>query len=613
MNVQDEAVRTARISALKASRTLTCLFMASCTEAGGDHINSTAAFDGTTSSTTAQQDSALPVSSLMASLGLNEWLKYILLGFVVEIARRQLYNLEAWFTSFFFVTAEIPADDDCYDWLLVWLSKQPAIKNARKKIFSTSKDRRSLAILPEEGDHWCDAKSRRLFSLPSVFETYSLWYRHRLVRVRRVALPRPGYYDREAMELRVLAWGQELLNELLLEAKKDYLSSFEDKICVYVAIPSSSDWIPLATRPKRPIQSIILDSDIQDMVLEDVQEFMRSKAWYTDRGIPFRRGYLLHGSPGSGKTSLIHSIAGELGLNVFLISLSARGMDDTKLAELIAYLPERCITLMEDIDAAFLHGVSRDGVDGMVSTQAQSHSGGAPSPQGQAQAHAPAPTPNGDSDSDDYSGKVTLSGLLNALDGIGAQEGRILFATTNRYAALDPALCRPGRMDMHVEFRHASRRQGEELFKRFFMVGTNSSSAESARQGERQGFQAGNKDARVSRPEDPVSYSVSEASSSEVTLIDVDVAAEHWPAKQSSVGLPQLSAEEINDLAIRFAESIPEREVSMATLQGFLMMHKRSPVDAAYKVGAYVEDLLASSRPDIVSSGAVVSKVESRT
>ncbi|EIW75063.1 P-loop containing nucleoside triphosphate hydrolase protein, partial [Coniophora puteana RWD-64-598 SS2] len=321
----------------------------------------------------------------------------------------------------------------------------------------------------------------------------------------RVALPHPGQYDKEAMQLQILTWNHDLLDELLLEAKKDYLASFEDKICVYVANPSSSDWIPLATRPKRPIQSIILDSDVQNMVLEDVQEFMRSKAWYTERGIPFRRGYLLHGSPGSGKTSLIHSIAGELGLDVFLISLSARGMDDTKLAELIAYLPEQCITLMEDIDAAFLHGVSRDGVDGVSSPQAQSHSGGA---------------------------TVTLSGLLNALDGIGAQEGRILFATTNRYAALDPALCRPGRMDLHVEFRHASRRQAEELFTRFFNIGTS--------------------------PPPPAELE------------------------------KQLSAEDINDLAIRFAESIPEHEVSMATLQGFLMMYKHNPVDAAYEVWAYV-------------------------
>jgi chaperone BCS1 len=86
-----------------------------------------------------------------------------------------------------------------------------------------------------------------------------------------------------------------------------------------------------------------------ELVVEDARDFLGSKSWYSERGIPFRRGYLLvsftpllrcsnfrlmdyfskYGAPGSGKTSLIHSIAGELGLNVYIISLSRSGLDDT--------------------------------------------------------------------------------------------------------------------------------------------------------------------------------------------------------------------------------------------------------------------------------------------
>jgi chaperone BCS1 len=63
---------------------------------------------------------------------------------------------------------------------------------------------------------------------------------------------------------------------------------------------------------------------------------------------------------------------------------------------------------------------------------------------------------------------VTFSGLLNALDGVRSQEGRILMMTTNHREKLDPALLRPGRADVHVELNYASVKQMKGLFKKFF-------------------------------------------------------------------------------------------------------------------------------------------------
>lgn len=158
-----------------------------------------------------------------------------------------------------------------------------------------------------------------------------------------------------------------------------------------------------------------------------------------------------YGAPGCGKSSTIQSIAGELGLDVYIVTLSRSGLDDNALYELIGRLPKRCIALMEDIDAAFKQGITRE-----------------------------LPLPQKNEEGGDYPERpespfldmgprgVTLSGLLNALDGIGAQEGRILFATTNNHAALDPALIRPGRMDVHIEFKLASKLQARELFKCFY-------------------------------------------------------------------------------------------------------------------------------------------------
>lgn len=70
-------------------------------------------------------------------------------------------------------------------------------------------------------------------------------------------------------------------------------------------------------------------------------------------GIPYRRGYLLYGPPGSGKTSFIQALAGELEYNICILNLSERGLTNDRLNHLLTNLPERSIMLLEDIDAAF--------------------------------------------------------------------------------------------------------------------------------------------------------------------------------------------------------------------------------------------------------------------
>ena len=70
-------------------------------------------------------------------------------------------------------------------------------------------------------------------------------------------------------------------------------------------------------------------------------------------GIPYRRGYLFHGPPGSGKSSYIQALAGSLNYNLCLLNLSERGLGDDKLTYLLSTVPERSFVLIEDVDAAF--------------------------------------------------------------------------------------------------------------------------------------------------------------------------------------------------------------------------------------------------------------------
>ncbi|KAG8742023.1 hypothetical protein FRC10_002099 [Ceratobasidium sp. 414] len=305
------------------------------------------------------------------------------------------------------------------------------------------------------------------------------------------------------------------------------------------------------------MSSIVLDPEIKDMVMEDAKDFMSSESWYADRGIPFRRGYLLYGAPGSGKTSLIHALAGELKLDVYVISLSRRGFDDAKLNEMISDLPPRAIALIEDIDASFTTAV---GVRGSGTTS-NIGSGG------------------------DDGGGVTLAGLLGAIDGVAAQEGRLLFATTNHIEVLDPALTRPGRMDVHIEFRLATKWQAKELFKSFFPASLPSDikPTDEVIEIDEKGDTASDTDALTT------TTLVDSPPRSRVPSITSSSPRPRFKASGGPVRtMPKLSAETLNYLAERFAKAIPEEEVSMAALQGHLMCHKRQPQEAVESAPAWI-------------------------
>jgi len=151
--------------------------------------------------------------------------------------------------------------------------------------------------------------------------------------------------------------------------------------------------------------------------------------------------------------------------------------------------------------------------------------------------------------------RISLSGLLNALDGIGAQEGRLLYATTNKFSALDSALCRPGRMDVHVEFKLASKFQASELFRAFYLP-----------------------------PSDNLDEKGVPSISPDQDLIDLG----NIPNALTS-RMPHLSRDQLAHLAQRFGDMLPEREFSMASLQGYLMTYKTRPLEAVEGFDVWIQ------------------------
>ncbi|KZT07303.1 P-loop containing nucleoside triphosphate hydrolase protein [Laetiporus sulphureus 93-53] len=508
------------------------------------------------------------ISSLLSISALREWLKLGIMGGVFEICRRFYSSFIQTLRDFFWLSVTFDEDDDCYEWIMFWLSRHPSWSKSRRVEVTSW----SFGLLSDDSD---DDEDRMSF-IPSTNATYSMWYHgHYMVVCRSIVQISSSFRTKESLTIDILSRDQAVLMQLLLEAKSVYKKAKEKFISVHVS-DVSNNWRLMTTRPKRPLTSIILEPGVKELLLNDAQEFLESREWYSERGIPFRRGYLLHGAPGSGKTSMIQSIAGELGLDIYIITLSRSNLDDNGLNELISDLPQKCIALMEDIDVATKRGISRD----------------LPPGPGEQQAHDD--KQNKKSSEEDATSRITLSGLLNALDGIGAQEGRILFATTNDYSALDPALCRPGRMDLHIEFKLASKDQAEALFNCFYLP------------------------SHARRTDDDTTACFPTA-----TAVEDDTASESSPLLEKSpisqgssdgaksddscvmLSRPRgtfLSPDTAHTLAIRFADAIPERELSMASLQGYLMTYKSRPHDAVRDAPAWVEKARAERLARATSS-----------
>ncbi|KAG7440444.1 P-loop containing nucleoside triphosphate hydrolase protein [Guyanagaster necrorhizus] len=515
------------------------------------------------------------ISLLFSFSALRDWLKLIVLGGFFETCRRVIFAQYAKFVDAFYMKATFEEDDPSYEWMMVWLSRQPSWAKARDIQVSTNTygANSNTVMLEGEEDSSEYKTSRKLAYLPSVSMTYSLWYKRRYMTITRTLQDTTGSYyatKHNVLQISLLTRSHSLLIGLLQEARSDFMAAQEHKICVWVS-DVNNGWKHVGCRAKRSMNSIILESGVKDLLLEDARDFLGSKDWYAERGIPFRRGYLLYGVPGSGKTSLIHSIAGELGLDIYIISLSRVGLDDSSLDALINELPERCVALMEDIDAAFTRTLNRDDDDASDSESSAS-SGANKTPK----TGSPPPPPGS---------RVSLSGLLNALDGIGAQEGRILFATTNKHTSLDPALCRPGRMDLHIEFRLSSKYQAREMFKRFYIPSSQCSEADDDDEAADSGYGS----AALSEATDSTPPSPADSKSSESPVSESSSAPPAFFGSRHVGRAPKLSKGRVDELATLFSDIIPDQQFSMAALQGYLMMHKTRPFAAVAGAQDWVE------------------------
>jgi chaperone BCS1 len=215
-----------------------------------------------------------------------------------------------------------------------------------------------------------------------------------------------------------------------------------DRSCLYLY---DGGWDPSVGYSPRWLGSVILPRGEKTRLLEDVRKFRGSRGRYRELGVPYHRGYLLYGPPGTGKTSLVSALASELSMSIYTINLTA--FSDRSLTKAVNEIPANSIVLFEDIDC-MKAGDARVTSNHLEADREKSHS-------------------SDKKEKSDLLG-VTLSGLLNVLDGFHAPDGVLFMMTSNQIETLDAALLRPGRIDYRLFLGPATHEQKIELYRRFF-------------------------------------------------------------------------------------------------------------------------------------------------
>lgn len=338
-------------------------------------------------------------------------------------------------------SVEIDESEPIYYWFKHWLSQHPYAQKTRSFTATIATDRSNMA--PMNSSDGREKPSVLFVPSPGLH-----WFRHKghfywLLIDREKSESSGGkiaYHER--ITLSTLARTPKLLHALVDEAYETFLTHGSKHVRVYTHHHGS--WNLMDVKTKRDPKALVLDGDLWQDLEADMKDFLASQSWYLDKCIPWHRGYLLFGPPGNGKSSLVMTAASVLGGDIYCINLASYDMDDANLMQLLSRVPRGAIVLIEEIDTAgFKRRDEEEEEEGEEDKKK-------------------------DDEDDGSRGGVSFGGLLNALDGVGAQEGRIVFMTTNHPEKLDPALVRPGRVDVQVEIKNASKAQAGRLFRKFF-------------------------------------------------------------------------------------------------------------------------------------------------
>jgi chaperone BCS1 len=224
----------------------------------------------------------------------------------------------------------------------------------------------------------------------------------------------------ETFTLRTVGRSPATLRALLEEAR-DVATADGRTVGLYVG--RWAEWSRVAELEPRPLSSVFLPDGQMERIVARVEAWLAGRDNYRRRGNPWRLTGLFTGSPGSGKTATVMALAAHYGMDLYILSLKDRSMDDQQMMRLLLRVPEGSIVLLDDVDAVVSGRTMGEGVG------------------------------------------VSFAALLFALE--NPKPGIITIQTTNHPERLDPAQVRGGRAKIKAEFGPAQPDQASRLFLHF--------------------------------------------------------------------------------------------------------------------------------------------------
>ncbi len=342
------------------------------------------------------------IAGAMALWGLG------VLTFVCRHIPVQLYNFlyNQFTTRLYFNDTYEGYNAENYRSFMVWFTKR-----------SYSKYMRSMKLVSKP---WMDKEHEHYVANATTVITgvgngkHFFFYKYHLFIINHSTLDKAGS-NVVISQINLTMFGR---NKAVLASLVDEFSyKYDDsKLCIY---RYDKEWDRLSDFPKRALETVIIDAELKNEVVRIITEFKADREWYVTRGLPYKKTFIFHGVTGTGKTSLIKAIANHFDMGICFISISA--MTDRNFQAAITTAPSKNIVVIEDFDSASATRSrelkqASDGMGEMLSM-------------------------------------LSLSSILNTLDGVVTLDDKLIFLSTNVLDTLDSALTRSGRVDHIFEIK----------------------------------------------------------------------------------------------------------------------------------------------------------------